>query len=68
MVVCTLPRNIASIEAEGFDFTFGYRLQETAWGSFSVVWDSTYLTKFIVEKPPQEPDERVGLYLSLIHI
>ncbi|MCC4618426.1 TonB-dependent receptor [Xanthomonas campestris pv. asclepiadis] len=57
-----VPRNIASIEAEGFDFTFGYRLPETAWGSFSFVWDSTYLTKFTVDKPLQDPEERVGLY------
>lgn len=57
-----VPNNIGRIEAEGFDFTVGYRLPDTAWGSFNFVWDSTYMTKYIVEKPLQEPEERVGLY------
>ncbi|WDI92645.1 TonB-dependent receptor domain-containing protein [Xanthomonas campestris] len=57
-----VPNNIAKIEAEGYDLTLGYRLPDTAWGSFSVVWDSTYMSKFVVEKPLQDPETRVGLY------
>ncbi|PPU09078.1 TonB-dependent receptor domain-containing protein [Xanthomonas arboricola] len=57
-----VPNNIAKIEAEGYDLTVGYRLPDTAWGSFSVVWDSTYMSKFVVEKPLQDPETRVGLY------
>ncbi|MCS3807656.1 TonB-dependent receptor [Xanthomonas sp. 4461] len=57
-----VPNNIARIEAEGYDLTVGYRLPDTAWGSFSVVWDSTYMSKFVVEKPLQDPETRVGLY------
>ncbi|MEA9580197.1 TonB-dependent receptor [Xanthomonas nasturtii] len=57
-----VPNNIAKIEAEGYDLTVGYRLPDTAWGSFNVVWDSTYMSKFVVEKPLQDPETRVGLY------
>ncbi|GAE62601.1 TonB-dependent receptor, partial [Xanthomonas arboricola pv. pruni MAFF 301427] len=57
-----VPNNIARIEAEGYDLTVGYRLPDTAWGSFSLVWDSTYMSKFVVEKPLQDPETRVGLY------
>ncbi|WP_338339059.1 TonB-dependent receptor domain-containing protein [Xanthomonas euvesicatoria] len=57
-----VPNNIARIEAEGYDLTIGYRLPDTAWGNFSFVWDSTYLSKFVVEKPLQDPETRVGLY------
>jgi iron complex outermembrane recepter protein len=38
--------NIGSTEAEGYDMTVGYRLPETAWGKFSFIWDTTYLSKF----------------------
>ncbi len=39
-------QNVGILEAEGFDITFGYRLPETSFGSFSFIWDTTYLTKF----------------------
>jgi iron complex outermembrane receptor protein len=39
--------NIGSTEVEGYDLTVGYRLPETAWGKFSVIWDSTYLSSYI---------------------
>lgn len=38
-------RNVGVLEAEGFDFTASYRLPDTALGSFSVTWDSTYSSK-----------------------
>lgn len=38
--------NIGSTEVEGYDLTVGYKLPETAFGKFSMVWDSTYLTNF----------------------
>lgn len=37
--------NIGSGEVEGYDMTLGYRLPETAWGNFQVIWDTTYVTK-----------------------
>lgn len=37
--------NLAQGEVEGYDFTVGYRMPETAYGSFAVKWDSTYQTK-----------------------
>jgi iron complex outermembrane recepter protein len=39
--------NIGSTEVEGYDMTIGYRLPETAWGKFSIIWDSTYLSSYI---------------------
>ena len=39
--------NIGSTEVEGYDLTVGYRLPETAYGTFSAVWDNTYLASYI---------------------
>lgn len=44
-----VPANIGSITTEGFDLTVGYRLPETAWGRFSFVWDSTYVSKYYTD-------------------
>ena len=40
------PLNIGEFNTEGYDLTLSYRLPETAWGKFSFVWDTTYLSKF----------------------
>jgi iron complex outermembrane receptor protein len=39
------PNNVGTLFNEGYDLTVGYRLPETAWGKFRVVWDTTYLAK-----------------------
>jgi iron complex outermembrane receptor protein len=38
--------NIGSTEVEGYDLTVGYRLPETAYGNFSFVWDTAYMTNY----------------------
>jgi len=40
-----VPNNIGTALNEGYDMTVGYRLPETAWGKFSLVWDTTYFAK-----------------------
>ncbi len=39
--------NIGGTEVEGYDMTLGYRLPETAWGTFSFVWDTTYMAETV---------------------
>jgi iron complex outermembrane recepter protein len=51
--------NIGSTEVEGYDVTMGYRLPETAYGKFSFVWDSTYMTKY---ENNDDGDNLVGEY------
>ncbi len=51
--------NIGSTEVEGYDLTVGYRLPESSWGKFSVVWDSTYLAKYIND---EDGDNLAGEY------
>lgn len=41
--------NLGSTEVEGYDLTIGYRLPETAWGKFSLVWDNAYMTDYEVD-------------------
>ncbi|MEP6633468.1 MAG: TonB-dependent receptor [Luteimonas sp.] len=41
--VIAIPQNIGVFSTEGFDMTVGYRLPETSWGKFNVVWDTSYL-------------------------
>ena len=36
--------NIGGSKVEGYDMTVSYRLPETSWGTFSFVWDTTYLS------------------------
>ncbi|QNP41224.1 TonB-dependent receptor domain-containing protein [Lysobacter solisilvae (ex Woo and Kim 2020)] len=38
--------NIGGTKVEGYDMTVSYKLPETAWGTFSFVWDTTYMSKF----------------------
>ena len=35
--------NIGAADVEGYDLTLGYRIPESAWGQFSLVWDTAYL-------------------------
>ncbi len=37
--------NIGGTEVEGYDMTVSYRLPETTFGTFSFVWDTTYMAK-----------------------
>lgn len=59
-----VPNNVGTIKVEGYDFTIGYRLPDTAWGNFSFVWDSTYTTNYTVDDPITQGENRVGQYLS----
>jgi len=59
-----VPNNVGTMEVEGWDFTVGYRLPDTRFGSFNFVWDSTYTTSYTIEDPVTEGYNRVGNYLS----
>lgn len=39
--------NLGTRDVEGYDMTVSYALPETSYGRFSVIWDSTYTSKFI---------------------
>jgi iron complex outermembrane receptor protein len=44
-----VPANVGFLESEGYDLTVGYRLPENSWGRFSFVWDTSYMTKAVVD-------------------
>jgi len=41
--VTDTTQNVGELEADGLDFGFGYNFGETAWGSFRLRLDATYL-------------------------
>jgi iron complex outermembrane receptor protein len=43
--VLSVPTNVGSLKAEGYDMTLSYRLPEFSWGQLGLVWDTTYLTR-----------------------
>jgi iron complex outermembrane receptor protein len=51
--------NLNVIEAEGYDMTINYRLPETAWGSFSFSWDTTYYASY---EENNDGNNQVGEY------
>ena len=53
--------NIGSTIIEGYDMTVGYRMPETAWGKFSIIWDSTYFTRY---ENDDDGDNLVGEYFD----
>jgi iron complex outermembrane receptor protein len=59
-----VPNNVATMKVEGWDLTLGYRLPETRFGSFNVVWDSTYTSNYSVADPLNPGANRVGQYRS----
>ena len=59
-----VPNNVATMEVEGWDLTLGYRLPETRFGSFNVLWDSTYTSNYSVSDPLTPGSNRVGQYRS----
>jgi len=59
-----VPNNVATMEVEGWDLTVGYRMPETRFGSFNVVWDSTYTSNYSVSDPLNPGANRVGQYRS----
>lgn len=48
--VRSVPTNIGSYDVEGYDLTVGYRFPQADWGRLSLVWDSTYLTRYEVDQ------------------
>jgi iron complex outermembrane receptor protein len=59
-----VPSNVGTMEVEGWDVTLGYRMPDTAYGSFSFVLDTAYTSKYTIEDPVTEGYNRVGNYLS----
>lgn len=59
-----VPSNVGTMEVEGWDITLGYRMPDTAYGSFSFVLDTAYTSKYTIEDPVTEGYNRVGNYLS----
>ena len=59
-----VPNNVNTMEVEGWDLTVGYRLPETRFGTFNVVWDSTYTSNYSVSDPLTPGSNRVGQYRS----
>ena len=59
-----VPNNVGTMEVEGWDVTFGYRLPETRFGSFNFVLDTTYTSSYTIEDPVTEASNRVGNYLD----
>ncbi|MEG3792464.1 TonB-dependent receptor [Lysobacter sp. CCNWLW3] len=56
--------NLAQYEVEGYDVTLNYRLPETAYGKFSITWDTSYTSKWIATATEDSAaEERQGLYL-----
>src|SRR5690606_9753631 len=55
--------NLAEVEVEGFDVTARYRLPETNYGSFWLVWDNSYIARYESRSTPEgEWDNVVGEY------
>ena len=55
--------NLAEVEVEGFDVTARYRLPQTDYGSFMLVWDNAYITRYESRSTPEgEWDNVVGEY------
>jgi iron complex outermembrane receptor protein len=59
-----VPYNVGTMEVEGWDVTLGYRLPDTAFGSFSFILDSTYTSSYTIEDAVTEGYNRVGNYLD----
>ncbi|MEP6633738.1 MAG: TonB-dependent receptor, partial [Luteimonas sp.] len=69
--------NIGVLKTEGYDMTVGYRLPETAWGKFSFVWDTSYVSnlyadtngdgKFSEDPIAGEAGNNVGEYFGSIN-
>lgn len=60
-----VPRNLAQREVEGYDLSVRYRLPDTAWGSFSFLWDSSYVAKDKFKSSPDSDWENsVGIYVE----
>lgn len=57
--------NLASYDVEGWDMTVHYKFPETAYGKFSLTWDSTYTSNWSTKATTDSDEEfRNGLYLS----
>lgn len=55
--------NLAQVEVEGFDVTARYRMPDTAYGSFWLVWDNSYISRYESRSTPEgEWDNVVGEY------
>ena len=55
--------NLGSTEVEGWDLTVSYRLPEFSFGQFSLVWDSSYMSEYVVQNFADSPrDNVVGEY------
>lgn len=54
----SINANAGTRDVEGYDLTVSYALPETSYGRFSVIWDSTYTSKYIDD----DGDNRVGEY------
>ena len=52
--------NFGDASVEGYDMTVNYRLPETAWGRFSLTWDSTYMAEYKLG----DDDNLVGEYFD----
>ncbi|MBC7987988.1 MAG: TonB-dependent receptor [Luteimonas sp.] len=73
-----VPNNIGVFSTEGYDMTVGYRLPETAWGKFSFIWDTTYVSNLyadtngdgVFSEDPQsgEAGNNVGEYFGAVNI
>ena len=56
--------NLAEYEVEGYDVTINYRLPETAYGKFSITWDTSYTANWETKTTKDsKPEQRQGLYL-----
>ena len=53
--------NLGSTNAEGYDLTLNYRLPDTAFGSFSFSWDTTYYANY---ENDNDGDNLVGEYFD----
>ncbi|MCF5928849.1 TonB-dependent receptor, partial [Xanthomonas perforans] len=57
--------NLASYKVEGWDLAINYRLPETAFGQFTISWDSTYLSSWETKATADsEPEQFQGRYLN----
>ncbi|KTF34063.1 TonB-dependent receptor [Xanthomonas vesicatoria] len=57
--------NLASYKVEGWDLAINYRLPETAFGQFTISWDSTYLSSWETKATADsELEQFQGRYLN----
>jgi len=57
-----VAENVASMRVEGYDIALSYRLPESAWGNFSLISDSTYVTDYYIDNVVTLGTNRVGNY------